>query len=152
MTEQRELRVDDADSRAAPARLRAAHDEGRLDFAEYDSRLAQAYSSVTYADLDRLFADLPARVPVPVAPSSVPTVRARRAEVEAAHAFAGLPLVLKILWINYAFVVAVNLVVWIPHGARTYLTFYCQRKQPRQLVLQDMVSDGFNVKIPHPRP
>ena len=116
MTEQRELRVSDGERQAAAERLRAAHDEGRLDFAEYDHRLAQAYSSVTYADLDRLFADLPARVPVPLAPSSAPTMRTRRAEVDTRQAFAGLPLVLKILWINYAFVVAVNLVVWFLVG------------------------------------
>ena len=116
MTEQRELRVSDGERQVAADRLRAAHDEGRLDFAEYDDRLAQAYSSVTYADLDRLFADLPARLPAPLspvpAPSSLPTVRTRRAQVDTGRAFAGLPLVLKILWINYAFVVAVNLVVW----------------------------------------
>jgi hypothetical protein len=116
MTEQRELRVSDSERQAAAERLRAAHDEGRLDFAEYDNRLAQAYSSVTCADLDRLFADLPARVPAPVAPNSMPTVRTRCAEVDTGRAFAGLPLVLKVLWINYAFVVAVNLVVWFLVG------------------------------------
>ena len=96
MTEQRELRVSDGERQAAAERLRAAHDEGRLDFTEYDDRLAQAYSSVTYADLDRLFADLPARVPVAHAPGSVPAVRTRRAEVDTRTAFAALPLVL--LW------------------------------------------------------
>ena len=121
MTEQRELRVSDVDRQAAAERLRAFHDEGRLDFSEYDHRLAQAYSSVTYADLDRLFADLPARVPVPVAPSSAPTVRDRRAEADSRTAFAALPLVLKILWINYAFVVVVNLTVWfLVGGGDTY--------------------------------
>ena len=116
MTEQRELRASDRDRQAAAERLRAFHDEGRLDFSEYDNRLAQAYSSVTYADLDRLFADLPARVPAPVAPSRVPGVRNRRAEVDSRTAFAALPLVLKILWINYAFVVVVNLTVWFLVG------------------------------------
>jgi hypothetical protein len=114
MTEQRDLRASDRDRQAAAERLRAAHDEGRLDFAEYDNRLAQAYSSVTYADLDRLFADLPDRAPAVAAPA--PAVRAPRAEVDARTAFAGLPLVLRILWINYAFVVAVNLTVWFLVG------------------------------------
>ena len=76
MSEQRELRVSDGERQAAADRLRAAHDEGRLDFSEYDNRLAQAYSSVTYADLDRLFADLPAggaaRLPSP--PTRPPAV------------------------------------------------------------------------------
>ena len=121
MAEQRELRVSDGERQAAAERLRAAHDEGRLDFAEYDNRLAQAYASLTYGDLDRLFADLPARVPVPVAPHSAPVVRSRRADVDTRRAFAGLPLVLKILWINYAFVVVVNLVVWfLVGGGDTY--------------------------------
>ena len=65
MTEQRNVRVSDRERQAAADRLRAAHDEGRLGFAEYDDRLAQAYASVTYADLARLFADLP---PVPRLP------------------------------------------------------------------------------------
>jgi hypothetical protein len=111
MTEQRELRVSDGERQAAAERLRAYHDEGRLDFSEYDARLAQAYASVTFADLDRLFADLPVRVPAPPAP--VPAVRTPRAEVATRWSFAALPLVLKILWINYAFVVAVNLTVWM---------------------------------------
>jgi hypothetical protein len=113
MTEQRELRVSDGDRQAAAERLRAAHDEGRLDFYEYDNRLVKAYSSVTYADLDRLFADLPATTPAPGAPSRRPAVRGTRAEVDHRGAFARLPLVLRILWINYAFVVAVNLTVWM---------------------------------------
>ena len=117
MTEQRELRVSDAERQAAADRLRAAHDEGRLDFAEYDSRLAQAYASVTYADLDRLFADLPVRPSVPVAPSRVPAGRTSAAQVDTRQACAPrLPLVLRILWINYAFVVAVNLTVWMLVG------------------------------------
>ena len=114
MTEQRDLRASDRDRQAAAERLRAAHDEGRLDFSEYDHRLAQAYSSVTYADLDRLFADLPDRAPAVATPA--PAVRAARAEVDTRTAFAGLPLVLRILWINYAFVVAVNLTVWFLVG------------------------------------
>ena len=69
MTEQRDVRVSDRERQAAADRLRAAHDEGRLGFAEYDDRLAQAYGSVTYADLDRLFADLP---PIPRIPDPRP--------------------------------------------------------------------------------
>lgn len=114
MTEQRELRVSDGERQAAADRLRTAHDEGRLDFAEYDNRLAQAYASVTYGDLDRLFADLPVRVPA--LPAPVPAVRTPRAEVDTRQAFARLPLVLRILWINYAFVVVVNLTVWLLVG------------------------------------
>jgi hypothetical protein len=59
MVEREQLRVSDSERQSAADRLRRAHDEGRLDFAEYDRRLALAYGSVTYADLDQLFADLP---------------------------------------------------------------------------------------------
>ena len=111
MTEQRELRVSDGERQAAAERLRAAHDEGRLDFAEYDNRLAQAYASVTYADLDRLFADLPVRPTVE--PSRASAVRATSAQVDCRKGLDRLPLLLRILWINYAFVVAVNLTVWM---------------------------------------
>jgi hypothetical protein len=124
MTEQRELRASDRDRQAAAERLRAFHDEGRLDFSEYDHRLAQAYTSVTYADLDRLFADLPATTPAPVVPSRTPAVRGTRAEVDRRGAFARLPLVLRILWINYAFVVAVNLTVWFLVGGGSTDTYF----------------------------
>jgi len=59
MVEREQLRVSDADRQAAVDRLRRAHDEGRLDLEEYDRRLAAAYGSVTFADPDRLFTDLP---------------------------------------------------------------------------------------------
>src|SRR3954449_8257690 len=66
------MRVSDAERQAAAERLRGALAEGRLDFAEYDVRLAKAFEAVTYADLDRLFTDLP----VAAQASSVPAVAA----------------------------------------------------------------------------
>jgi hypothetical protein len=113
MSNEREIRVSDGERQAAAERLRAAHDEGRLDFAEYDNRLAQAYSSVTYEDLDRLFADLPVTTLVPASPGRPPAVPTAPAQVDRRGGFAGLPLVLRILWINWVFVVAVNLTVWM---------------------------------------
>src|SRR3954453_1277540 len=59
MVERERLRVSDSERQVAVDRLRMAHDEGRLDLDEYDRRLAAAYGSVTYADLDQLFTDLP---------------------------------------------------------------------------------------------
>jgi hypothetical protein len=59
MVERERVRVSDSERQAAVDLLRRAHDEGRLDFAEYDRRLAAAYGSVTYGDLDSLFTDLP---------------------------------------------------------------------------------------------
>ena len=112
MTEQRELRVSDADRQAAAERLRAAHDEGRLDLVEYDDRLVQAYAAVSNADLDRLFADLPATTRIPAAVTPSPVARAVPAPVACRRPTSGLPLVLKILWINWVLAVAVNLTVW----------------------------------------
>jgi hypothetical protein len=114
MTHAPELRAADADRQAAADRLRAAHDEGRLDLAEYDRRLAEAYAAVTYGDLDRLFADLPATRPaaasVPVA--GVPVQWVPSVD-EVVRSTAGAPLALKILWTIWASVVAINLTVWV---------------------------------------
>lgn len=111
MTQRRELRVSDTERQAAADRLRAAHDEGRLDLREYDERLVQAYASVTYADLDRLFADLPETPRNPVT-SGLPAVRTATSPAVRRGALAALPLVLRILWINWVLAVAVNVTVW----------------------------------------
>ncbi len=65
MTTARHLRVSDAERQDAAQRIGAAWAEGRLDDAEYDRRLAQAFAAVTYADLDELFTDLPGPRPAP---------------------------------------------------------------------------------------
>lgn len=109
MVERREVRVSDRDRQLAADRLKSAMDEGRLDLFEYDSRLAQAYQSATYADLDTLFVDLP-----PTARqtgSTLPAAQRRRGPTGRAAA-PGLPLPLKILWTIWAAVLAINLVVW----------------------------------------
>lgn len=98
MTGRDRLRAADADRQAVADRLRWAHDEGRLGFAEYDDRLARAYAAQTYGDLDGLVADLPAPVP--------PTRPAPRQQARA------LPTALRVLWTVWAAVVGVNLVVW----------------------------------------
>jgi hypothetical protein len=59
MVEREQLRVSDTDRQTAVDALRQAHDDGRLDLGEYDQRMATAYGAVTFADLDRLFTDLP---------------------------------------------------------------------------------------------
>lgn len=78
-----ELRAADTDRQATADRLRAAVVEGRLDLDEYDRRLGSAYAATSYADLDRLTADLPAPAPPPPpalvpAVASVPAAAARR--------------------------------------------------------------------------
>jgi hypothetical protein len=127
MTEQHELRASDGDRQAAADRLRAAHDEGRLDLYEYDSRLVKAYAAVTYADLDRLFADLPVarHAPVAVHRAAAPPAVARGRQPDAlAGGFARLPLALKILWTLWATSMAINLTVWtlvgVGNGEFTY--------------------------------
>ncbi|MGH8792876.1 MAG: DUF1707 SHOCT-like domain-containing protein [Stackebrandtia sp.] len=59
----KDQRAGDSDRQKVADRLRLALDEGRLDFAEYDDRLKQAYSSKTYRELEDLVSDIPRTVP-----------------------------------------------------------------------------------------
>jgi Domain of unknown function (DUF1707) len=52
-------RAGDADREAVAERLRVAAGDGRIDLAELDDRLAQAYAAKTYGQLEVLVADLP---------------------------------------------------------------------------------------------
>jgi Domain of unknown function (DUF1707) len=52
--------VTDTDRAPIAERLRAALDEGQLTFTEYNERLQQAYTALTYEELDRVVAGLPA--------------------------------------------------------------------------------------------
>jgi hypothetical protein len=70
-----EMRAGDSDRQAVADKLKLALDEGRLDLAEYDERLQQAYAAKTYGDLDGLLDDLPATSVTPraaTAPASTP--------------------------------------------------------------------------------
>ena len=106
------MRVSDRDRQAAADRLRVAHDEGRLGFAEYDERLASAYQAVHFADLEPLFSDLPASAGV-VEPARRPSPPTARAPLTAHPAVRHMPTALKVLWIVWASVVAINLTVWL---------------------------------------
>jgi hypothetical protein len=107
------MRVSDVERQAAAERLRVAMGEGRLDLLEYDTRIAAAYSAVTYADLDELFVDLPAHGAAPVvAPAPQPAVGAR-AVPAVRTGFAELPTALKVLWTIWAGAVLINLTVWL---------------------------------------
>jgi hypothetical protein len=67
------MRAADADRQQVADQLRLALEEGRLDLAEYDERLRDAYGAKTYGDLDRLLNDLPqAAAVVPAAPAPAP--------------------------------------------------------------------------------
>jgi hypothetical protein len=58
------IRASDRERDAATLRLQEAFAEGRLDDAEFDTRMRSALSARTRADLDGLVADLPAPSPV----------------------------------------------------------------------------------------
>lgn len=60
-----EMRAADSDRQAVADKLKKALDEGRLDLAEYDERLQQAYAAKTYGDLEGLLDDIPGTLPVP---------------------------------------------------------------------------------------
>ena len=116
MSTERDMRVSDQDRSAAAARLKHAHDEGRLDFAEYDRRLALAYGSVTYGDIDQLFTDLPTGQSAPLAvhhAAPTPVVVPKPQSDGLATAFARMPTALRVLWTIWASVVAINLTVWV---------------------------------------
>ncbi|MCW2740813.1 MAG: hypothetical protein JWR45_1235 [Blastococcus sp.] len=125
MVEREQLRVSDHERQVAVDRLRLAHDEGRLDLDEYDRRLAAAYSSKTYGDLDQLFLDLPAPGTVPVVHrAAVPAQRKAAAVAVADGAFARMPLALKVLWTIYGSAVAINLMVWFLVSVSTGVTYF----------------------------
>jgi hypothetical protein len=63
-----QLRAADADRDRVSETLAGAYSEGRLSPEEYDDRLRLALSAQTYAELDRLVADLPGARPLAVIP------------------------------------------------------------------------------------
>jgi hypothetical protein len=117
MDDRQLMRVSDADRQVAADRLRSAMDEGRLDLLEYDTRLATAYSAVTYGDLDELFTDLPQQAGQALAPSGrrpreVPAVWSPAPLTDQGF-FARMPTALKVLWTIWVAVLSINLTVWL---------------------------------------
>ena len=106
------LRAADSDRERAIERLRAALDEGRLTLHEFDERLAAAWASRTFADLDRLVEDLPPPVPAdrsqlaPRATPGPPVPPSRHEENPK------LPGWLAFLWRLWFVAVFINLVIW----------------------------------------
>ncbi len=101
MGERRELRVSDAERQAVADRLLAAMSKGRLDLGEYDRRLTQAYDSVSFGDLNRLLADLPA---------GRSSVALRRPA--AAIGIPAVPTALKVLWAVWLAMLAIAAIIW----------------------------------------
>ncbi|MGH3797544.1 MAG: DUF1707 SHOCT-like domain-containing protein [Pseudonocardiaceae bacterium] len=54
-----QLRAADTDRERVAEQLRSAHAEGRIDLAEYDERVRQAWAARTYGELGLLTGDLP---------------------------------------------------------------------------------------------
>jgi len=105
------MRAADADRNQVVDLLREALDEGRLTLPEYDERVATAYRSMTYAELNALLADLPRTRPegalVIPAPKSVAKVS------PAAPSRRRMPTALMVLWTIWTSLVAVNIAVWL---------------------------------------
>ncbi|GAA4695841.1 DUF1707 domain-containing protein [Pseudonocardia yuanmonensis] len=101
-----DLRIGDDERERGAARLAGQVGAGRLDLAEYEERVGRVYAARTRAELDAVFADLPApqaaarqtaprRRPVPPFPPLPP----------------GLPLAAA--WVPWVVVNAICLVVWV---------------------------------------
>ena len=111
-----EMRAADTDRQRVADQLRAALDQGRLDLGEYDERLRDAYAAKTYADLDRLLADLPDTAPVmPAAPAVIAEPRRDGA----------VGLWLGHIWGPWAKAVAITTLIWaISSMASGELVYY----------------------------
>jgi hypothetical protein len=108
-----EMRASDADRTAAGEILRAALDEGRLDFHEYDERLRDAYQAKTYGELNKLMADLPATPPPPAREQQlVPRQQAQPATVLAQASGGHTGRWLAMMWREYALVVGICTTIW----------------------------------------
>ncbi len=104
------VRASDQDRQQVVERLQTAMADGRLKMDEYMERMEQAYEAVTYGDLARLQADLPAMT----GKAKTPAVPKTAAVAQSAPRgwFASLPTPLKVLWTIWMVPVFVNVVVW----------------------------------------
>lgn len=121
-----EVRIGDREREQAAEHLGRAFGEGRLDLAEYDERVASAYSAKTASDLLHLTADLPLATREHPASSAAPVQRRPRTDRARRRSGADdepLPAWLRRLWLVYASVVAINLMVWLIIGLSSGLDF-----------------------------
>ncbi|MGH3696116.1 MAG: DUF1707 domain-containing protein [Pseudonocardiaceae bacterium] len=99
-----QMRAADSDRERVSEQLRSAHAEGRLDLAEYDQRVQQAWAARTYGELEALTADLP-RTQLPSPPASRDQVRPSRREHQGRGRRAAV--------LAWASVSAINFVIWV---------------------------------------
>jgi uncharacterized protein DUF1707 len=107
------MRAGDADRNQVVDLLREALDDGRLTLPEYDERVATAYRSITYADLNVLLTDLPRTRPDGVLAIPAPKVAARIKPSADSAVRRRMPLALMILWTIWGSLVALDIVVWL---------------------------------------
>jgi len=112
MSDQQKMRASDRDRQQVVDRLRSAVEDGRLTMDEYMDRMEAAYQAATYGDLAPLYADLPVSTPVIAGPVTASGTTAPPARLSLMGCLAGLPAVLRVLWIKWLAVVSVNVVVW----------------------------------------
>ncbi len=101
---QNRMRAADTDRERVAEQLRSAHADGRLDLAEYDERVQQAWAARTYSELETLTADLPRARP-PADPAGGPEVR--QSHCQHRHGRSGRAAVAA-----WASVSVVNLLIW----------------------------------------
>jgi len=111
MEDRLKMRAADTDRQQVVDRLGDALASGRLTMDEYVERMGHAYQAVTYGDLAPLCADLPAGGP-PALQGGARSVKAPAAGVARRGMLAGLPGVLRVLWVKWLVAVSVNVVVW----------------------------------------
>ena len=112
MGDQQMMRASDRDRQQVVDRLRSAVEDGRLTMDEYMDRMEAAYQAATYGDLAPLCADLPVSAPVMAGSATAAGIAAPPAGFSLVGCLAGLPAVLRVLWIKWLAVVSVNVVVW----------------------------------------
>ena len=112
MGDQQKTRASDRDRQQVVDRLRGALEDGRLTMEEYVDRMEVAYRAATYGDLAPLCADLPVSPPVTAGPATDTRPTAPPAAFSRAGYLAGLPAVLKVLWVKWLVVVSINVAVW----------------------------------------
>ena len=112
MDDQQKMRASDRDRQQAVDRLRRALEDGRLTMEEYVDRMEAAYQAATYGELAPLCADLPVSPPVTAGPATDARATAPPAAFSRAGYLAGLPAVLKVLWVKWLVIVSINVAVW----------------------------------------
>ena len=105
------LRAADADRAAVATQLGEHMSAGRLTVAEYDERLARAYTARTYGELEELTADLPRPAARPPAPAPAPAAHGTVHRASACG-WSGGPS-REAAWRNWLAVAVIVLTVWI---------------------------------------